>query len=187
MKDTINPNSLFSNITKQKIPPIESWDPPFCGDIDISIKRDGQWYYNGSAISRMPLVKLFARVLKREEDQYFLVTPVEKVRIKVELHPFLTVAVEQKQSNPCVLAFRTNLDEIIVADENHSITVTTDDKGDPVPILHVRNNLHALISRSDFYQLVELATSEPDMDPAHKGGTICSIHSNNCKFILGKY
>jgi len=182
MKDNINPNSLFSNITDKKFPPIEQWDPPFCGEIDICIHRDGHWSYNGSAFTRLPLVKLFASVLKREEDNYFLLTPVEKVQIKVETEAFITIALEQKKATPSTIAFKTNLDEIVIADAKHPIKVITDSSGQPYPTILIRDNLYALISRSDFYQLVDLALSEEV-----NGKMICSIESSGCKFILGDY
>lgn len=187
MKVSVNPDSLFNNIRDQKYPPIEQWDPPFCGDIDICIHRDGSWSYNNSPFTRTSLVKLFARVLKREGNDYFLLTPVEKVKIKVEAEPFITVAVEQNTAGPMTLAFRTSLDETVIADKEHPITVINDSNGRPYPTIHIRNNLHALISRSDFYQLVELASSETDTSSEIAGASVCTIESSGCKFILGKY
>ncbi len=188
MKTDINPESLFKHISKDKLPPVDSWDPPFCGEIDICIHRDGQWSYNNSPISRIALVKLFARVLKREGNNYFLVTPVEKVQIRVEAEPFLTVDFELKKQNHQTIAFKTNLDEVVIADENHPIKVSTDKEGQPYPIIVIRKNLHALISRSDFYQLVELATIKKMSDP-HSGiiSSVCTIESDGCTFILGEY
>ena len=135
-------------------------------------------------------MKLFSKILKRENDEYFLVTPVEKVIIKVESEPFITKTIEQK-NNPKALAFITNLDEIVIADADHPIKVIEDEKGQPYPTIHIRNNLHALISRSDFYQLVDMSISETSPDSAPLNGknktSICSIESNGCKFILGRY
>jgi len=184
MNHNINPDSLFNNISDDAYPNMDSWDPPYCGEIDICIHRDGSWSYNNSPFTRMPLVKMFSRILKREGNDYFLMTPVEKVKIKVEAEAFITVAVEQLDADPAALAFRTNLDEIVIADKNHFISVIDDDKNAPYPTIHIRNNLHALICRSDFYQLVEWANYEAEIDQAK---TICSIESSGCKFTLGRF
>ena len=185
MKDIINPESLFSSITQDKLPPIETWDPPYCGEIDICIHADSRWSYNGSIINRISLVKLFARVLKREDDDYFLVTPIEKVKIQVETEPFITIALEQQMSKPVSLAFKTNLGQVVIAGKDHPIKVK-DVAGTPYPTVHVRNNLHALISRSDFYQLVELASTESTRCDGRQRKT-CYVVSGGCKFILGDY
>ncbi|PCJ47657.1 MAG: proteophosphoglycan precursor [Gammaproteobacteria bacterium] len=186
MNTKINPNGLFHNLSNKSLPPVESWNPPFCGDIDICIHRDGQWSYNNSIFTRLSLVKLFARVLKRENNRYFLVTPIEKVRIKVEAEPFITKNIERKYSSPQQLAFITTLDDIVIADKEHPIQVI-EKNGFPYPTIHLRNNLHALICRSDFYRLVELADTENNPDIKSQDSSICSIMSNGCKFILGKY
>ena len=186
MNDIINPNSLFNSINQQKLPPVDSWNPPYCGEIDICIHADGQWSYNGSIITRDRLVKLFSRVLKREGTNYFLVTPVEKVKITVEAEPFITVALEQKKSRPTTLAFKTNLDQVVIADKNHPITVVDDENGLPYPTLGIRSNLCALISRSDFYQLVDLATTEFTDSSNHEKHS-CFVESNGCKFSLGVF
>ncbi len=188
MKYDINPDSLFKHISDNKLPPVDSWDPTFCGKIAIHIDRNGQWNYNNSPFTRTPLVKLFAKVLKREQDDYFLVTPVEKVQITVALEPFITVSMEKKNSGHPEIAFKTNLDEIVIAGKEHPIKVIIDDNGQPYPTILIRNNLHALISRSDFYDLVELATSETIADSKSDSvTTVCSIESNGTTFVLGEY
>lgn len=182
----IDPTSLFNNLNEQKLPPIESWDPPFCGDINISIGRDGQWSYEGSVITRVPLVKLFAKVLKREGNEYFLVTPVEKVRIAVVAEPFITKSLELNNTPKPEIAFMTTLDDIVIADKEHPIQVIEKD-GFPYPTILIRNNLHALISRSDFYQLVEISTSVETCNNGNPLISNCIVKSRDCSFSLGQY
>ncbi|MCP3674711.1 MAG: DUF1285 domain-containing protein [Gammaproteobacteria bacterium] len=181
MKDSINPNSLFLNINDPSAP-VDDWDPPYCGEIDICIHRDGRWSYNGSIFSRSKLVKMFSRVLKRENNDYYLVTPVEKVKITVEAEPFITVLVERNPQNPESYAFKTNMDETVVAGTEHPILVSEDQSGQPYPTILIRKNLHALICRSDYYQLVEWSTTEK-----HNEKNRCFIVSNNQRFTLGEF
>ena len=181
MKDTINPNSLFLNINDPSAP-VDDWDPPYCGEIDICIHRDGRWSYNGSIFSRPALVKMFSRVLKRENNDYYLVTPVEKVKITVEAEPFITILVEHNSKTAESYAFKTNMEETVIAGSEHPIIITEDQSGQPYPTILIRKNLHALISRSDFYQLVDWSTSEIYNDKNRS-----FIISNNHKFILGEY
>jgi len=139
-------------------PPVERWNPPFCGDIDMRIGSDGTWFYQKSPIGRAALVKLFASVLKREGDKHFLVTPVEKVGITVDDAPFL--AVEMKvSSGDCgaVLEFRTNVDDWITAGPGHALRFEQQPaNGGLKPYLHVRRDLWAKVSRALFYDLVAL-------------------------------
>lgn len=135
------------------LPPVHLWNPPFCGDIDMRIATDGTWFYMGTPIGRAALVRLFASVLKREGEHYFLVTPVEKVGIKVDDAPFM--AVELRLDNR-VLNFRTNVDEWIAAGPNHALRFETEEgTGGLKPYLHVRRGLWAKLTRALFYELVE--------------------------------
>lgn len=136
---------------------------PICGDFDIRIGRDGTWYYHGSPIGRKPLVRLFASVLRREADGYWLVTPVERGRIEVEDAPFVAVALEVAGSGrEQSLTFRTNIDEEVVADADHPLRVATNpDTGEPTPYILVRDGLEARLLRPVFYQLVALGESRP--------------------------
>jgi len=132
----------------------------FCGDIDMRIGRDGTWFYHGSPIGRKPLVKLFASVLRREDDgRYWLVTPAERGRIKVDDVPFTAVEVNASNRGAAqLLTFRTNLDDTVVADSEHPIRVIHDSvTGEPRPYILVRDRLEARILRPVFYELVELA------------------------------
>ena len=103
MKDNINPNSLFNSVSGQNFPPVDSWNPPYCGEINICIHSNGVWSYNNSPFTRIALVKLFSKILKREANDYFLVTPVEKVKITVEAEPFITIDLEHKATSPATI------------------------------------------------------------------------------------
>jgi len=138
-------------------PPVQLWNPPYCGEIDMRIAADGTWFYQKTPIGRLPLVKLFASVLKREGDNYFLVTPVEKVGIKVDDAPFM--AVEMKvEGGPGgqTLNFRTNVDDWVAAGPDHALRFEPEpDTGGLKPYLHVRRDLWAKVTRALFYDLVE--------------------------------
>lgn len=151
---------------KKGPPPVHLWDPPFCGDLDMEIRRDGTWFYLGTPIGRKALVKLFSSILKKEGDKYFLVTPVEKVGIRVEDAPFVAVDFEAEGAGRDQrLIFRTNVDDEVTAGPEHPIRVVRDPKtGEPSPYVHVRAGLEALIDRKSFYRLVELGAHE-----AHEG------------------
>lgn len=136
--------------------------PVDCGDLDMRIARDGSWHYRGSPINRLPLVKLFASVLRREADgSYWLVTPAERGRVSVEDAPFLAVALSA-EGEGCEqrLIFRTNLDEIVTAGATHPLSVTTAADGEPAPYILVRDALAAKLTRAVFYELVELGVEE---------------------------
>lgn len=160
---TVTPSaeSLVASVSATKtrgLPPVEKWNPPFCGDIDMQIKRDGTWFYEGTPIGRKGLAKLFASILIREDDDYFLVTPVEKVGITVEDAPFVAVDFDATgEGRDQVLTFRTNMEDVAEAGPDLPIRVVRDDKtGEPSPYVRVRRNLEALIDRKSFYRLVDL-------------------------------
>ena len=139
---------------KAALPPVEKWNPDFCGDIDMQIKHDGTWFYMGTPIGRKALVKLFASVLKREEDKYFLVTPVEKIGIQIEDVPFI-ITQWQNEDNKLVLTTNT-ADNLIVSADN-PIQLFADKKTAAVlPYALVRRNLWARLHQNVFYQLAEL-------------------------------
>lgn len=146
--------------SKEKgLPPVHLWNPDCCGDIDMRIARDGTWYYLGTPIGRKPMVKLFSTIIRRDGDDYFLITPVEKCGITVDDAPFVavTLAVEGEGEQQ-VLRFTTNVEDDVVADATHPIRVELDPRTqEPSPYVLVRVNLEALIHRNVFYQLVELA------------------------------
>ncbi|PRX37119.1 hypothetical protein SAMN05216257_101137 [Meinhardsimonia xiamenensis] len=142
--------------------PVHLWNPPFCGDLDIRIARDGTWFYLGTPIGRPELVRLFSNILKREGDRYFLVTPVEKVGITVDDAPFVAVDFEvEGEGREQRLTFITNVGDRVTADAEHPIRVQRDAQtGEPAPYVLVRANLEALIDRKSFYRLVEIGTVE---------------------------
>ena len=139
-------------------PPVERWNPPFCGDIDMRIAADGTWFYQKTPIGRPALVKLFASVLKREGDKYFLVTPVEKVGIVVDDAPFLAVEMRAaSDEGGRILEFRTNVDDQVVAGPGHALRFEQQPaNGGLKPYLHVRRELWAKVTRALFYDLVAL-------------------------------
>ncbi len=140
------------------LPPVHLWDPPFCGDLDMRIARDGTWFYEGTPIGRPAMVRLFSTILKREGDRYFLVTPVEKVGITVEDAPFVAVDFRAKGEGAAQrLTFVTNLgDEASAGPENPLRVIRDPESGEPAPYIHIRAGLEALIDRKSFYRLVDL-------------------------------
>ncbi len=139
-------------------PPVDRWNPPFCGDLDMRIARDGTWFYLGTPIGRPALVRLFSSILKREGERYFLVTPVEKVGITVDDAPFVAVDVEAEgEGRDMALTFTTHVGDVVEAGPEHPIRVVRDpETGEPAPYVLVRRNLEALIDRKSFYRLVDL-------------------------------
>jgi hypothetical protein len=161
------------------LPPVDKWDPEFCGDIDIQIKHDGSWFYMGTPINRKALVKLFASVLKRENDHYFLVTPAEKVGIQVEDSPFI-ITQWQKNSNKLALTTSTGND-LIVGKEN-PIQIFADKKtGAHLPYVLVRKNLWGRLHQNVFYQLAELGKEQTLNDKRH-----LVLNSGDYHFSLGE-
>lgn len=156
-----DPFAMVAKIKSRGPAPVHLWDPPFCGDLDMVIQRDGTWVHEGKPIRRQAMVALFASVLKKEADDFYLVTPVEKVRIQVEDCPFLITEMDVSKSNSQQqLTFHTNVGELVVANANHPLRVTEHGENqEPHPVLQVRNGLEGLISRAVFYRLVELAES----------------------------
>jgi uncharacterized protein len=139
-------------------PPVHLWNPPFCGDLDMRIAADGTWHYLKTPIGRPALVKLFASVLKREGDKYYLVTPVEKCGIAVEDAPFLAVELKvETQASHRILHFRTNVDDWVACGPQHALRFEPEpETGGLKPYLHVRADLWAKVTRALFYDLVEL-------------------------------
>ncbi|MGQ3018455.1 DUF1285 domain-containing protein [Phenylobacterium sp.] len=156
------------------LPPVHLWNPAHSGEIDIVIKADGRWVHEGATINRAPLVRLFSTVLRRDPDGYWLVTPVEKMKITVEDAPFIATALDagaDAEGRP-VLRFATNVGDEVEAGPDHLIRVEIDPATDePRPYLHVRRGLEALISRPVFYELVEMAQERDGTLGVESGGT----------------
>lgn len=146
-------------------PPVERWNPPFCGDLDMRIAADGTWFYLKTPIGRPALVKLFASVLKREGNRYFLVTPVEKCGIRVDDAPFLAVELNvERVDGGQMLNFRTNVDDWVACGPQHRLRFEPEARtGGLKPYLHVRRDLWAKVTRALFFDLVELG-EERDVD-----------------------
>ncbi len=167
------------------LPPVDS-----CGDFNLRIAHDGTWFYHGTPIGRKAITKLFASVLRREDDgSYWLVTPAERGRIVVDDVPFVAVAldVEHKMGRQC-LTFTTNLDEVVTADADHQLWIAPPPAGAPadgdiggIPYLHVRGGLNARLARAVYYQLAELAVVEQQ-----DGRAVFGVWSNGTFFCLGE-
>jgi len=143
--------------TGKGLPPVHLWNPPFCGDLDMRIARDGTWFYQGTPIGRPALVRLFSTILKREDGKHFLVTPVEKVGIQVEDAPFLAVEMrKEQQNNGRLLQFRTNVDDWVPCDTAHRLRFEAAADGGLTPYLHVRADLWAKVTRALYYDLVDM-------------------------------
>lgn len=146
----------------KSLPPVHLWNPPFCGDLDMRIARDGTWFYLGTPIGRPALVRLFSTILRKDGEDYFLVTPVEKVGITVDDAPFVAVDFEISDAGPDqILTFETNVDDFAKAGPANPIRVARDpETGEPSPYILIRANLEALIDRKSFYRLVDIGTHE---------------------------
>lgn len=155
VRDRRSQSDALDSVTGNPMPPIERWSPAFCGDLDMEIRADGTWWHEGTAIKRHELVKLFASILRRESDgHYYLITPVEKVRIRVALHPLIVIDAEPLQgSNPEILILTLNTGGQIPLDANHSLAVEPAAGG--AAFLSLDRGLTALFSRPAWYRLVD--------------------------------
>jgi hypothetical protein len=143
--------------TGKGLPPVHLWNPPFCGDLDMRIAGDGTWFYQGTPIGRPALVRLFSTILKREDGKHFLVTPVEKVGIRVDDAPFLAVEMlKEDEARGRMLRFRTNVDDWVNCDAAHRLRFEAAADGGLTPYLHVRADLWAKVTRALYYDLVDM-------------------------------
>lgn len=164
------------------LPPIECWNPPCKGEIDIRIAADGTWYHEGAAIHRLALVRLFASVLWREGEQYFLVTPVEKVQIQVEDAPLLVNSVDFSNKGEIPeIRFTTHVGDQFLLDELHPLRIVHSEQGEPRPYVTVRRNLEALLHRNVFYSLIDHA-----LTCIEAGKTVFYLQSAGYRFDLGE-
>ncbi|MFP6796613.1 MAG: DUF1285 domain-containing protein [Pseudomonadales bacterium] len=168
---------LLGIAREQTLPPVASWDPDRVGEIDIRIRADGVWFHEGTEIKRRAISRLFSTILRREDDGYYLVTPVEKLRIVVDDVPFMAIAMEvEGAGRDQSLLFTTNCDDHVIAGKDHPLRVGFSNTG-PKPYLLVREGLEALIARSVYYRLVERVEDE-DADE------LC-VWSEGARFVLG--
>ncbi|KEQ54212.1 hypothetical protein BV95_01500 [Sphingobium chlorophenolicum] len=164
-------------LQEKRLPPVEKWNPDHCGDSDMRIARDGTWFHQGSPIGREAMVRLFSTILRREKDgSYVLVTPVEKLSIEVEDAPFIAVELKSEgEGRKRSLAFRLNTGDLVAAGPDNALILRETPDG-PHPYLHVRGGLEALIARSVYYELMNLALDE--------GGDPVGLWSNGAFFAL---
>lgn len=151
---------------ENRLPPVESWNPSHCGHSDMRIARDGTWFHQGSPIGRAPMVRLFSTILRREPDgRFVLVTPVEKLDIDVEDAPFVAVEMKREgEGDTMKLAFRLNTGDLVTAGPEHVLRFEEREDG-PRPYLHVRGGLEALVARSVYYELAEIALANGSAPP----------------------
>jgi hypothetical protein len=146
-----------ASLPGKDLPPVHLWNPPFCGDLDLRIASDGTWFYMKTPIGRPALVRLFSTILKRENDKHFLVTPVEKVGIRVDDAPFLAVEmIEDWTENGRLLRFRTNVGDWVPCGFQHGLRFEPSEGGGLKPYLHVRAGLWAKVTRALYYDLVDM-------------------------------
>jgi hypothetical protein len=167
----------------RRLPPVEKWHPAHCGDIDIRIARDGTWFHHGSPIGRKEIVRLFSTILRKDPDGFHLVTPAEKMRIRVDDAPFTAVLLHcAGEGREQVLTFITNVgDETAAGPENPIRVETNSQTGEPAPYVHVRRGLEARISRNVFYELAELAVPVAAAEP-----DLLGVWSSGCLFPIGR-
>ncbi len=182
-RDVSNPLMGLKEATKgiETLPPVHLWNPPFCGDIDMRIAADGTWYYMNSPIGRKPLYVLFSRVLRRDVDKYFLVTPVEKCGIIVDDAPFsaIRMSIAGAGQDQCI-TFETNVDDVVTADKNHPLRFATEKSTEGLkPYILVRSNLEALVTRSLFYDLAAAGTTKGDWFGVWSSGIFFPMQRTN--------
>ena len=170
--------TLLDASQDRSLPPVERWNPPREGEIDIRIAANGDWYHEGALIRRFEIAKLFATILRVDDGEHYLVTPAEKLRIRVDDAPFVATDMETDgEGRARRILFTTNVEDVVLADADHPIEVEDRD-GEPRPYVAVRRGLRALIARSVFYRLVDLAEEGDD--------EVFSVWSNGTRFVLGQ-
>ena len=167
------------NSIEEKYPPVHLWNPDLCEGVEMKIDREGNWFYQNSIIGRDKLKILFSRILKLEEGKYFLVTPVEKVPVTVDLAPYMIVDYEVDSDHKNII-LKTNLDLSIPLDNDHRLELKN--IGDEqIPFVHVRNNIEGFISRSVYYSLIEIALKQDNGSSDQ-----LTLRSFDCDFNLGQ-
>ena len=170
--------ALLDTARDRSLPPVERWSPTRVGEIDIRIAANGDWYHEGDLIRRFAIAKVFSSILRLDDGEHFLVTPGEKLKVRVDDAPFIATDMEtQGGGRARRILFKTNVDDVVLADADHPIVVE-DRNGEPRPYIEVRRGLRALITRSVFYRLVDLATEGADGE--------FSVWSGGARFVLGR-
>jgi hypothetical protein len=155
----------------KKLPPVNEWRPERVGEIDIRIAKDGVWFYRGEAMARESIVKLFSGILRKDGEEYFLVTPVEKMKISVDDAPFVACMMDvEGEGEAQKIYFSTNVGDAFLLSNAHSLKVEYRAKNEPSPYVLVRDKLNALISRQVYYELAELAVDISDKSNVEKFG-----------------
>ena len=180
-ESAIKIQQTLKKISVQTDAPVDLWNPKFCGDLDIRIKKDGSWLYEGSKINRINLVKLFSSIIKKEGANYFLVTPIEKIGIKVDFAPFVATSIDNSGfGRTQKISFTTNVGDRFDLDYNHRIRIEfNQETKEPHPYVLVRRNLEALLDRKSYYRFVDLGCIEK-----YQGKDWFGVWSNNCFFPL---
>ena len=170
--------SLTAQIKAQgeKLPPVELWNPDYCGEMDLSIKANGDWFYAGTIFKRLALVKLLSSVLKKEGDEFFLVTPVEKIKITVDDAPFVLTQWHWQDDSQTIMVVSNNVGDEFILDANHPMIINENGE----LYVNVRRNLLAKVHRNIYYQWIDLAR-EIKSDK----GTELVFTSADYDFILG--
>lgn len=171
-------DTLAAEVGAKKLPPVHLWNPQHVDEIDIRIRDDGVWFHDGREISRKSIARVFSTILAKDGEDFYLVTPVDKLKIKVDDAPFVVVDFESSgRGEQQKIIFKTNMDDVVPLDVEHPIFVTFD--GDePRPYLRVRGELDALILRGVFYRLVDLIEDDD--------ATLLSVWSYGHEFRLGQ-
>ena len=162
-----------ANKAKERgLPPVHLWNPPFCGDLDMQILKDGTWIHEGGKTNRPEMVKLFSSILRKEGESYFLVTPVEKVGIAVEDAPFIATDLSHTgEAENLILTFETHVGDVVIVDQEHPIRVEVNpETNEPAPYVMVRAGLEARIDRKTFYRMVELGCEQDGWFGVYSGG-----------------
>ena len=181
MTDLMRYAAMLDGGERRRLPPVEKWNPDYCGEMDLTIRRDGVWVHEGTPIGRARLVRLLSTVIRKDGDRYFLVTPAEKLGIKVEDAPFLAVLMRiEGDGGGRRLIFTTNVGDEVIAGPDHPISYRASDGG-KAPYLHVRAGLDALISRAVFYDLVAIGETR-DID----GESWFGVKSDGVFFAFGR-
>lgn len=159
-------NELLKQVGSTSLPPVDSWHPEREGQIDIRIRADGTWLHDGTVIRRKSIARIFSTILRREDEFYYLVTPIEKLKIQVDDVPFLVIDMEASGAGKEQrVLFKTNMDEVIPLDNAHALTIENTDAG-PRPYIEVRSRLCARVLSDVFYRLADLV-EDPETDPLY--------------------